>query len=61
MMSLTIFLFFLKDFGTEHLLSIKSETNFPWLMSNVVDKETGQQLANGDKYVIINWENVKVF
>ncbi len=29
-------------------------------MSNVIDRETGQQLANGEKYVIINRENVKV-
>ena len=51
---------FLVDFGVEHLLEIKGETNFPWLMTNVKDKDTGRQLAEGKKFLIIEWEETKV-
>ncbi|CAL4118663.1 unnamed protein product, partial [Meganyctiphanes norvegica] len=33
------------DFGLERLLDVKSRTDFPWLMSNVDDNETGRPLG----------------
>ena len=40
-------MFFFQDFGLETLGELVSRTTFPWLMSNVVDRETGGQLADG--------------
>ncbi|XP_003390086.2 PREDICTED: 5'-nucleotidase-like isoform X2 [Amphimedon queenslandica] len=48
------------DFGVDHLLDITKETRFPWLLSNVQCINTKRQLANGKKYVIITWNNIKV-
>nr|XP_024218519.1 uncharacterized protein LOC112211301 [Halyomorpha halys] len=38
------------DFGLEVLSKRISETTFPWLMSNVVDNETGQPLGDGKTF-----------
>ena len=38
---------FIADFGLEKLGQLVAQTSFPWLMSNVVDIETGRQLADG--------------
>ena len=38
---------FMADFGLEKLGQLVAQTSFPWLMSNVVDIETGRQLADG--------------
>ena len=38
---------FISDFGLEKLGQLVAQTSFPWLMSNVVDIETGRQLADG--------------
>jgi 5'-nucleotidase len=35
------------DFGLEKLVKLKSATNFPWLISNVMDKKSGRPLAEG--------------
>jgi len=37
-----------------------AKTNFPWLMSNVVDNETGRQLAEGGLTQVIHWAGRKV-
>ena len=37
-----------------------SQTTFPWLMSNVVDNETGRQLADGQLSHVISWQGRKV-
>ena len=44
------------DFGLETLNDLVSRTSFPWLMSNVVDRETGRQLADGLRSHVIEWE-----
>merc|ERR1712007_368997 len=36
------------DFGVDKLIKLAADTNFPWLMSNVVDKGTGRPLADGE-------------
>jgi len=35
------------DFGEDDLIEMAQDCNFPWLISNVVDKATGTPLANG--------------
>ncbi|CAH1392702.1 unnamed protein product [Nezara viridula] len=42
------------DFGLEVLTQRISETTFPWLMSNVVDNETGKPLGDGKTFHIID-------
>jgi 5'-nucleotidase len=37
----------LTDFGLETLGDLVEKTTFPWLMSNVIDNETGRPLADG--------------
>jgi len=48
------------DFGLDNLHNLAGENNFPWLMSNVVYKPTGRQLADGIEYKIIDWEGRKI-
>ena len=49
-----LYLFVCKDFGLETLGDLVEKTTFPWLMSNVIDNETGRPLADGT----VSW-NVK--
>ncbi|GBN45386.1 hypothetical protein AVEN_73917-1 [Araneus ventricosus] len=35
------------DFGVDILTDFAVQTTFPWLISNVIDNETGKPLANG--------------
>ena len=35
-------------------------TNFPWLMSNVIDKETNRPLAEGKVSQVIEWEGCRI-
>uniref|UniRef100_T1ISA7 5'-Nucleotidase C-terminal domain-containing protein n=1 Tax=Strigamia maritima TaxID=126957 RepID=T1ISA7_STRMM len=48
------------DFGIDNLLHCARETSFPWLMSNVIDNETKQPLADGKIYHIVEWEGKKL-
>ena len=41
-------------------MDIASQTDFPWLMSNVRDKSTGRLLAEGQESHILDWEGRKV-
>lgn len=36
------------DFPLEHVIELKKQTNFPWLLSNVYDKKTGNRLADAE-------------
>ena len=42
------------------LNEVVEKTNFPWLMSNVIDKETNKPLAEGKLSHIIEWEGRKI-
>ena len=44
----------------EPLNDLVNKTNFPWLMSNVVDKETNRPIAEGKMSHIIEWEGCKI-
>ena len=48
------------DFGIDTLLERVEKTNFPWLMSNVIDNETGQPLADGKVTHIVDWCGRKI-
>ena len=48
------------DFGLDRLVDMAQRTTFPWLMSNVVDNETGRPLADGKITEIIMWQGWKV-
>jgi len=43
------------DFGSEELMLRMKEFGFPWLLSNVLDKRTGGQLANAEEYIEMEW------
>merc|ERR1719189_2548352 len=48
------------DFGIDTLMEHAEKTNFPWLMSNVIDNETGRPLADGKVSHIIDWCGRKI-
>ncbi|CAB0015463.1 unnamed protein product [Nesidiocoris tenuis] len=48
------------DFGLEVLSERVSETNFPWLMSNVIDNETGRALGDGRVTHAIDWKSKRI-
>jgi len=48
------------DFGLETLADLVEKTEFPWLMSNVIDNETGRPLADGKIHHIMEWDGRKI-
>ena len=48
------------DFGMEVLERFMAQCKFPWLLSNVMDKCTGQPLAGAKQSHLIDWDGVKV-
>lgn len=48
------------DFGLEVLQKWVEKCNFPWLMSNVIDNETGRPLGNGKISHIVNHNGLRV-
>ncbi|XP_067937210.1 mannosylglucosyl-3-phosphoglycerate phosphatase-like [Watersipora subatra] len=46
------------DFGLEVLEEFMGKCKFPWLLSNVLDKHTGQPLAGAKETHLINWNGV---
>ena len=48
------------DFGMDPLNDLVKGTNFPWLMSNVIDKETNRPLAEGKVSQVIEWEGCRI-
>ena len=48
------------DFGVEKLTKLISETNFPWLLSNVTDSLTKLPLAGSKEKVVIEYNGLKV-
>lgn len=41
------------DYPLPHVQHLKNSTNFPWLLSNVLDKKSGQRLEGTEEYKII--------
>lgn len=48
------------DFGLEILAERVSETKFPWLMSNVIDNETGRPLGDGKITHVMDWNGKRI-
>ncbi|XP_037284244.1 snake venom 5'-nucleotidase [Rhipicephalus microplus] len=48
------------DFGVDNLTEFAKQTKFPWLMSNVVDNETGKLLADGEEFQILERSGKKI-
>lgn len=48
------------DFGLEILSERVAETNFPWLMSNVIDNETGRPLGDGKITHVLDWNGKRI-
>ncbi|CAI8034918.1 Probable 5'-nucleotidase, partial [Geodia barretti] len=48
------------DFGVEHLVEIANQTEFPWLMGNVRDRQTGRLLAEGQESHVLDWDGRKI-
>eukprot|EP00128_Syssomonas_multiformis_P011845 Colp12_sorted_trinity150504_noHs@10225 len=48
------------DFGKEILEDLAKECNFPWLISNVIDKETGRPLSDGIITRVFDWNGHKI-
>lgn len=49
-----------EDYGLENLVSVTEKTKFPWLISNVLDIETGRPLAEGKIMEVIEKDGKKV-
>ncbi|XP_050300775.1 trifunctional nucleotide phosphoesterase protein YfkN isoform X2 [Anthonomus grandis grandis] len=48
------------DHGLEVLSQWVSQTDFPWLMSNVVDNETGRPLGEGRITHVVHWSGKRI-
>lgn len=48
------------DFGLDNLQRLLSQTNFPWLLSNVVDSSTGKPPAGSERFRILERQGIKV-
>jgi len=51
---------FVTDFGLEVLSDRVAETKCPWLMSNVIDQETGRPLGDGKITHVIDWNGRRI-
>lgn len=47
------------DYGVDNLIEFTRLTEFPWLLSNVIDKETSNQLGDGQVFHIIERAGLK--
>jgi len=48
------------DFGVDQLVDMAGDNNFPWLISNVVDRKTGEPLAEGLFTRMVDWHGRKI-
>lgn len=48
------------DFGVDELISLTHATNFPWLLSNVLDIEHHKPLGNSHSKIVIDFNGVKL-
>ena len=48
------------DFGLATLSKLSEATNFPWLMSNCIDKHTGRPLGDGIVSRVFEWAGHKI-
>lgn len=60
MLLIHFLLFYLSDFGVDNLIDFARQTNFPWLISNVIDNGTSSPLADGKVTCILHNNGIKV-
>lgn len=48
------------DFPIEEVMELKKQTNFPWLLSNVYDRQTGNRMGDAEEYLIFHRAGVKI-
>jgi 5'-nucleotidase len=48
------------DYGYPHLTKLIESTNFPWLLSNIVDTETGKQPEPLKRFWVTERRGVKI-
>ena len=48
------------DFGYAHLSTLIKSCNFPWLLSNIVDSNTGKQPDIVQRFVTFEKKGVKI-
>uniref|UniRef100_A0A0G4FXX2 5'-Nucleotidase C-terminal domain-containing protein n=1 Tax=Chromera velia CCMP2878 TaxID=1169474 RepID=A0A0G4FXX2_9ALVE len=48
------------DFGVDNLEYLAGSCGFPWLISNVTEKESGLPLANGQVYRLFEWQGHRI-
>lgn len=48
------------DFGVDCLTELVEKTTFPWLMSNVIDKETNAPLGDGKITYVLEKNGKKI-
>ncbi|CAG8689598.1 15429_t:CDS:2 [Funneliformis mosseae] len=48
------------DFGLPTLKALSGKTNFPWLLSNVLDSESGNPVAGGKRFHILEKNGLKL-
>lgn len=48
------------DHGLEILSQWVAQTDFPWLMSNVLDNETGRPLGEGRITHVVHWDGRRI-
>eukprot|EP00884_Botryococcus_braunii_P000604 jgi/Botrbrau1/10544/Bobra.7_1s0022.1 len=48
------------DFGMDMLEDLISKSNFPWILSNIRDRDTGKPIAGCKERLVLEWNEVKV-
>ena len=48
------------DFGLDTLAELIPKCNFPWIVSNVIDSESGQALGGAKVFHTLDWQGRKI-
>lgn len=48
------------DYDEAHTISLKKQTNFPWLLANYINKQTGKLLGEAEPYKVLYTTDIKV-
>lgn len=48
------------DYGLDNFLALSAQCSFPWIMSNVMEKDSGRPLGGAKQTLLLEWQGVKV-
>lgn len=48
------------DMGIEHACALLKKTNCPWILTNLIEKDTGDQFCKAKPYHILEKEGFKI-